>query len=81
MHKRAPVGVHFCTPAARRMVWGRRFKDVITVGGDGATGREGHGMWREGLCGGCGYEERTLEVERIVVGERGLAMLRGRIRA
>ena len=22
----------------------------------------------EGLCGGCGYEERTLEVERVVAG-------------
>ena len=81
MHKRAPVGVHFCTPAARRMVWGRRFKDVITVGGDGATGREGHGMGRERLCGGCGHEERTLGVEQIVAGERGLTMLSGRIRA
>ena len=35
----------------------------------------------EGLCGGCGYEERTLGVERVVAGERGLTMLSGRIRA
>ena len=35
----------------------------------------------EGLCGGCGYEERTLGVEQIVAGERGLTMLSGRIRA
>ena len=80
VHKRAPVGVHFCTPAARRMVWGSRLEDGIIVGGDGATGREGHGMGRERLCGGCGHEERTLGVEQIVAGERGLTMPSGRIR-
>ena len=69
---------------------GGRFADGITVGGEGRRierATEWVEVWldgfggSDGLCSGCGYEERTLEVERIVVGERGLAMLRGRIRA
>ena len=53
-------------------------------------GREGHGMggsvvgrvlveW--GWCGGCGYEGRTLGVERVATGEEVLTTLSGRIRA
>ena len=71
------------------MWWGRLFEEGGNVGG-GAMCREGRGMggrvvgrvlgeW--GWCGGCGYEERTLEVERVVAGEKGLTLLRGRIRA
>ena len=56
---------------------GGRFDDGITVGGEGRR-IEGATEWvevwldgfggSEGLCGGCGYEERTLEVERVVAG-------------
>ena len=35
VHKCAPVGMHFCTPAVRRMGWGRRFEEGVNVGGEG----------------------------------------------
>ena len=56
---------------------GGRFDDGITVGGEGRRIErvtEWVEVWldgfggSEGLCGGCGYEERTLEVERVVAG-------------
>ena len=90
VQKCAPVGMHFCTPAVRRMGWGRRFEDGITVGWEGRRVERvaewvevwWDGFWGSGgWCGGCGYEARTLGAERVVAGERGLSMLSGRIRA
>ena len=52
-HKCAPVGMHFCTPAVRRMGWGRRFEDGITVGWEGRRVErvaEWVEVWWDGFC-------------------------------